>query len=141
MKFFLEWSIFPWNLVYSGMNKGLPLFPEDYLTDQTERTLAAEYVREKLLHLTSQELWASTSVAQFGTRAGSRTAGSGAGRSGSETGARRSAPSRSSTPRPAIPTRRNARIPGTFGGLVDRWMERVRLDQRGVPPAAEAVVS
>jgi len=33
-----------------------PLFPEHYLTDQTERDLAAEWIREKLLHQTYQEL-------------------------------------------------------------------------------------
>ena len=33
-----------------------PLFPEHYLTDQTERDLAAEWIREKLLHRTYQEL-------------------------------------------------------------------------------------
>ena len=35
---------------------GEPLFPEDYLTDQPERTLAAEYVREKILRRTRQEI-------------------------------------------------------------------------------------
>jgi GTP-binding protein Era len=32
------------------------LFPEDHLTDQPERFLAAELVREKILHLTRQEV-------------------------------------------------------------------------------------
>ena len=36
--------------------EGEPLFPEDYLTDQPERTLAAEYVREKILRRTRQEI-------------------------------------------------------------------------------------
>jgi GTP-binding protein Era len=36
--------------------EGPPLFPEDYLTDQPERTLAAEIVREKLLDRTTQEV-------------------------------------------------------------------------------------
>ncbi len=33
-----------------------PLFPQDYLTDQSERALAAEWIREKLLQLTRAEL-------------------------------------------------------------------------------------
>jgi GTP-binding protein Era len=36
--------------------EGPPLFPEDYLTDQPERSLAAELVREKLLERTRQEV-------------------------------------------------------------------------------------
>jgi GTP-binding protein Era len=36
--------------------EGPRLFPEDYLTDQPERTLAAELVREKLLERTRQEV-------------------------------------------------------------------------------------
>jgi GTP-binding protein Era len=36
--------------------EGAPLFPEDYLTDQPERFLAAEIVREKIFHLTHREL-------------------------------------------------------------------------------------
>jgi GTP-binding protein Era len=39
-----------------------PLFDEEYLTDQTERDLAAEWVREKLLQLTHQELPHATAV-------------------------------------------------------------------------------
>lgn len=39
-----------------------PPFPEDYLTDQPERALAAEFVREKLLHHTRQELPHATAV-------------------------------------------------------------------------------
>ena len=42
--------------------EGEPLFPEDYLTDQPERTLVAETVREKLLHHTRAELPFSTAV-------------------------------------------------------------------------------
>ncbi len=38
------------------------LFPEDYLTDQPERALVAEWVREKLLHHTRQELPHATAV-------------------------------------------------------------------------------
>jgi GTP-binding protein Era len=36
--------------------EGTPAFPDDYLTDQPERVIAAEYVREKLLHHTRQEV-------------------------------------------------------------------------------------
>jgi GTP-binding protein Era len=42
--------------------EGEPLFPEDYLTDQAERTLAAEMVREQLLARTRDELPFSTAV-------------------------------------------------------------------------------
>lgn len=42
--------------------EGEPLFPEDYLTDQPERTLAAEMVREQLLTHTRDELPFSTAV-------------------------------------------------------------------------------
>jgi GTP-binding protein Era len=42
--------------------EGPPLYEPDYLTDQTERTLAAEFVREKLLRLTTQELPHATAV-------------------------------------------------------------------------------
>jgi GTPase len=41
---------------------GEPQFPDDYLTDQPERTLVAETVREKLLHHTRAELPFSTAV-------------------------------------------------------------------------------
>ena len=39
-----------------------PIYPEDFLTDQAERTLVAEIVREKLLHHTRNELPFSTAV-------------------------------------------------------------------------------
>ena len=39
-----------------------PIYPEDFLTDQAERTLVAEIVREKLLHNTRNELPFSTAV-------------------------------------------------------------------------------
>lgn len=39
-----------------------PPFPDDYLTDQPERVLAAEFIREKLLHHTRQELPHATAV-------------------------------------------------------------------------------
>ena len=48
--------------VLSRMPEGEPLYPEDYLTDQTERSIAAECVREKLLALTRQELPHATAV-------------------------------------------------------------------------------
>ncbi len=39
-----------------------PVFPDEYLTDQPERSLAAEIVREQLLHVTRQELPHATAV-------------------------------------------------------------------------------
>jgi GTP-binding protein Era len=39
-----------------------PLFPPDMLTDQAERTLAAEYVREQVMRLTRQEIPYSVAV-------------------------------------------------------------------------------
>lgn len=39
-----------------------PIYPEDFLTDQAERTLVGEIVREKLLHHTRNELPFSTAV-------------------------------------------------------------------------------
>ena len=39
-----------------------PAFPEDYLTDQSERSLVAEFVREQLLHATREELPHSIAV-------------------------------------------------------------------------------
>ena len=39
-----------------------PVYPEDFLTDQAERTLVAEIVREKVLHNTRNELPFSTAV-------------------------------------------------------------------------------
>jgi GTP-binding protein Era len=39
-----------------------PIYPEDFLTDQPERTLVAEIVREKVLHHTRNELPFSTAV-------------------------------------------------------------------------------
>jgi GTP-binding protein Era len=44
------------------MPEGQPGFPEDYLTDQPERTLVAETVREKVLRHTHAELPFSTAV-------------------------------------------------------------------------------
>ena len=48
--------------------EGPPLFPDDYLTDQTERKLAAESIREKLLALTGDELPHATAVLTEGWR-------------------------------------------------------------------------
>jgi GTP-binding protein Era len=42
--------------------EGPPMFPEDYLTDQPERVLAAELVREQVLRHTHAELPFSTAV-------------------------------------------------------------------------------
>jgi GTP-binding protein Era len=39
-----------------------PIYPEDFLTDQAERALVAEIVREKVLHNTRNELPFSTAV-------------------------------------------------------------------------------
>ncbi len=48
--------------ILAGLPEGEPLFPEDYLTDQTERVLAAELIREKVLHHTRDELPYTTAV-------------------------------------------------------------------------------
>ena len=42
--------------IVKRLPEGPALFPEDYLTDQPERYLAAEIVREKVLHHTRQEV-------------------------------------------------------------------------------------
>lgn len=44
------------------MPEGEPGYPEDYLTDQAERSLVAETVREKVLHHTRAELPFATAV-------------------------------------------------------------------------------
>ena len=41
---------------------GAPLFEEDYLTDEPQRALAAEWIREKLVRATRQELPHATAV-------------------------------------------------------------------------------
>ena len=46
----------------SRCRKAKPLYPDDYLTDQPERTLVAETVREKVLQHTRAELPFSTAV-------------------------------------------------------------------------------
>lgn len=43
-------------LLLRSLPEGEPLYPEDYLTDQAERALAAEMVREKLLQHTHAEI-------------------------------------------------------------------------------------
>jgi len=48
--------------ILAALPEGEPLFPDDYLTDQTERTLAGELVREKVLQHTHDELPYSTGV-------------------------------------------------------------------------------
>jgi len=48
--------------IFAELPPGPPLFPEDYLTDQPERVLAAEWIREKLLASTRQELPHATAV-------------------------------------------------------------------------------
>ena len=48
--------------IFGALPDGDPLYPEDYLTDQSQRTLAAELVREKVLHHTRDELPYSTGV-------------------------------------------------------------------------------
>jgi GTP-binding protein Era len=48
--------------IVNALPEADPLYPEDYLTDQTERTLAAELIREKVLRHTREELPYSTAV-------------------------------------------------------------------------------
>ena len=48
--------------IVAALPEGEPLYPEAYLTDQTQRTLAAELVREKVLQHTRDELPYSTAV-------------------------------------------------------------------------------
>ena len=48
--------------ILEQLPEGTPLYPEDYLTDQPERVLAAETVREKLLQHTRAELPFSSAV-------------------------------------------------------------------------------
>ncbi len=49
-------------LLLARMPEGEALYPEDYLTDQPERFMAAEIVREKLLQFTHDELPFSSAV-------------------------------------------------------------------------------
>jgi GTP-binding protein Era len=48
--------------IVAALPDGVPLYPEAYLTDQTERTLAAELIREKVLQHTRDELPYTTAV-------------------------------------------------------------------------------
>ena len=48
--------------IVERLPEGEPLYPEDYLTDQPERVLAGELVREKLLQFTRAELPFSSAV-------------------------------------------------------------------------------
>ena len=50
------------SLLLERVPEGDPLYPDDYLTDQPERVIAAETVREKLLQHTRDELPFSTAV-------------------------------------------------------------------------------
>jgi GTP-binding protein Era len=45
-----------WGAIVSHLPEGEPLFPADQLTDQTERALVAEIVREAALHFLSDEV-------------------------------------------------------------------------------------
>lgn len=48
--------------LFAALPEGEPLYPADFLTDQPERVLAAEIVREKLLQFTRDELPFSSAV-------------------------------------------------------------------------------
>ncbi len=48
--------------VLQHLPEGEPLFPEDVLTDQAERTLVSEYIREQVLRHCRQEIPYSTAV-------------------------------------------------------------------------------
>lgn len=50
------------DLVLARLPAGPPLFPEDHITDQPERALAAEWIRESLLHRLREELPHATAV-------------------------------------------------------------------------------
>lgn len=50
------------DVLLSHLPEGPPLYPEDFLTDQSERALAAEMVREQVLHHTRAELPFTTAV-------------------------------------------------------------------------------
>ncbi len=49
-------------VVYDALPEGEPMFPEEYVTDRTERFLAAEIVREKLMRSLGKELPYATTV-------------------------------------------------------------------------------
>lgn len=48
--------------IVAALPDGDPLYPQDYLTDQTQRALAAELIREKVLRHTHDELPYTTAV-------------------------------------------------------------------------------
>ena len=48
--------------IIAALPEGEPLYPGEFLTDQTERTLAAELIREKVLRHTHDELPYTTAV-------------------------------------------------------------------------------
>jgi GTP-binding protein Era len=48
--------------ILAALPDGAPLYPDDYLTDQTQRRLAAELIREKVLRNTHDELPYTTAV-------------------------------------------------------------------------------
>ena len=48
--------------IIAGLPEGPPLYDADYFTDQSQRTLAAELVREKVLLHTRDELPYTTAV-------------------------------------------------------------------------------
>jgi GTP-binding protein Era len=50
------------SVLLAQLPEGEPLYPEDYLTDQPERALAGEIIREKLLQHTGAELPFTTAV-------------------------------------------------------------------------------
>jgi GTPase len=50
-------------VILEGLPEGPAYFPDDYVTDQPERFLAAELIREKVLHATRQEVPHSVAVA------------------------------------------------------------------------------
>jgi len=49
-------------VIFSHLPEGAPVFPDDQLTDVPERDLVAEIIREKVYHLTKQEIPYSTAV-------------------------------------------------------------------------------
>ncbi len=50
------------NEIYEALPEGPPFFPDDILTDSTERFLCAELIREKVFLLTQKEIPYSTAV-------------------------------------------------------------------------------
>ena len=50
-------------LLYARLPEAPAYYPEDYITDQPERFLAAELIRERILHETQQEVPHATTVA------------------------------------------------------------------------------